>query len=810
MHVDRYLCIHSHFYQPPRENPWLETIELQDSAYPDHDWNERVTAECYAPNASARILDGQQRIVRIVNNYSHISFNFGPTLLSWMKGHASEVYESLLEADRESRARFSGHGSAIAQGYNHIILPLANSRDKWTQILWGVADFESRFGRKPESMWLPETAVDLESLDLMAKAGMKFAILAPHQAKASRCFEGGGQWLDCNGATIDPSRPYLCRLPSGRSISLFFYDGPVSQAVAFENLLNNGEKFANRLTGGFSDARVGPQLMHIATDGETYGHHHRYGEMALAYALDLITTQKLAKITNYGEFLELFPPSCEVTIHENSSWSCMHGVERWRSNCGCNSGRVGWRQEWRRPLREALDWLRDRAATLFEVEGALCFKSPWAARDAYISVLLNPEPENRERFIQNHFLPNLDDARTVAAWKLLEMQRHALLMYTSCGWFFDEISGLETVQVIQYAGRVVQLFEDVSNTAIEKEFEELLAKARSNITEYGDGAEIYRTGVKPAVVNLEKVGAHYAISSLFESYGDETDISSYSVKRLDYHARESGRFHMAMGKAQLVSKVTRESQILAFGAIHFGDHNVISAVRPFVNPSSYAELLSSLLDAFSRAETAQVVLLLNRAFGEKTYSLKSLFRDEQRRILNKILASTIEEAESVYLNLYQNHAALMRFIGGLNSPIPKELETATEYAINSLLRHAFGAEELEGPRIYSLLEERRDHGVRLDTTTLEYTLRRNLDRMSRRLAADPSDISAVEKLESALSVAKTLPFSVSLWSVQNRVYEVFQNSYKEFQRRAQEGDLWAEAWVQEFRFLAMLAEVRVD
>jgi alpha-amylase/alpha-mannosidase (GH57 family) len=807
--VDRYLCIHNHFYQPPRENPWLEAIELQDSAYPYHDWNERITAECYAPNASARILDEKQRIVRIVNNYAHISFNFGPTLLSWMKVHAEESYECLLEADRESCARFSGHGSAIAQGYNHMILPLANSRDKWTQIVWGIADFESRFGRKPESMWLPETAVDLESLDLMAKAGLRFAILAPHQAIGTRPLDSS-EWHDCNGSKIDPSRPYLCRLPSGRSISLFFYDGPVSQAVAFESLLDNGEKFANRLMGGFSDSRVGPQLMHIATDGETYGHHHRYGEMALAYALEVIRTRKLARITNYGEFLELCPPMYEVLIHENSSWSCMHGVERWRGNCGCNSGRPGWHQEWRRPLREALDWLRDRAAELFETEGSLFLKNPWAARDAYISVLLNPVPQNRERFAQDHFRPNLDDAGMVIAWKLLEMQRHAMLMYTSCGWFFDEISGLETVQVIQYAGRVVQLLEDISKTEVEQDFEKLLSKAKSNLTEYGDGAEIYCECVKPAVVTLEKVGAHYAISSLFEAYGDETDISSYSVKRLDYHGRESGRLHMAMGKAQLVSKVTNESATLAFGAIHFGDHNVISAVRPFSNPSAYEDLLTSLLDAFSRAETAQVVLLLDRSFGEKTFSLKSLFRDEQRRILNKILTSTVQEAESVYLNLYQNHAALMRFIGGLRSPIPKELETATEYAINSLLRHAFGAEELEAPRIHSLLAEVRDHGVRLDTTTLEYTLRGNLERMARRLAADPADIVVVEKLEAALSVAKTLPFAVNLWSVQNRVYEVFQGLYKSIQRKAQDGDALADVWVQEFRFLAMLAEVRVD
>src|SRR5271154_1909588 len=293
---DKYLCIHSHFYQPPRENPWLEEIELQESAYPYHDWNERITAECYATNLTARILDGSDRIVRIVNNYAQTSFNFGPSLLSWAQRHAPEVYAGILEADRLSEKRFSGHGSAIAQVYNHMILPLANRRDKETQIKWGLADFEFRFGRRPEAMWLPETAVDLESLELLAQEGIAYTILAPHQAKAIRLLDPGesGTWTDVTGARIDPTRSYLLKLPSGRSINLFFYDGPVSQSVALEKLLNNGEKFASRLLGVFSDARTRPQLMNIATDGETYGHHHRHGEMALAYALDHIESHSLA------------------------------------------------------------------------------------------------------------------------------------------------------------------------------------------------------------------------------------------------------------------------------------------------------------------------------------------------------------------------------------------------------------------------------------------------------------------------------------------------------------------------------------
>ena len=366
----RYVCVHGHFYQPPRENPSLEAIELQDSAYPYHDWNERVCAECYAPNAFSRILDDQQRIISLVNNYSQISFNFGPTLLSWIEAKAPRVYQAIQQADKASQERFAGHGSAMAQAYNHMILPLANRADKVTQVKWGIADFEYRFHRKPEGMWLPETAVDIETLAVLAENGIRFTILAPQQAKRVRR-KGSRVWQDVGGGRIDPSRAYLVRLPSKKTINVFFYDGPISHGVAFEGLLNNGQQFADRLLSGFCDTRTWPQLSHIATDGETYGHHHHYGEMALSYALHHIETNKLAEMTNYGRFLEQFPPDHFVEIVPDTSWSCAHGVERWKSNCGCNSGgHSDWNQEWRAPLRAALDWLRDRLAALYQTNAS--------------------------------------------------------------------------------------------------------------------------------------------------------------------------------------------------------------------------------------------------------------------------------------------------------------------------------------------------------------------------------------------------------------------------------------------------------
>lgn len=806
----RYICIHSHFYQPPRENPWLEAIELQDSAYPYHDWNERISAECYAPNAAARILDGEGRIVRIENNYSRISFNFGPTLLSWIESQAPDLLADIVEADRTSRERFSGHGSALAQAYNHMILPLSNSRDKETQILWGVRDFEHRFHRPPEGMWLPETAVDLESLRLMAKHGIKFTILAPHQARRIRKI-GARSWHDVHNAGIDPSMAYRLRLPDNSTIALFFYDGPVSRAVAFEGLLNNGEHFAQRLMSVYSDARTWPQLAHIATDGESYGHHHHHGEMALAYALHHIEAKGLARLTNYAEYLERHPPTHEVEIFEDTSWSCLHGVERWRSNCGCNSGgRPGWTQEWRAPLRSALNWLRDCVMPLYEEAGARLFPDVWAARNAYIDIILDRSPASRELFLSKHAIGRLTPEDQTIAWKLLELQRHAMLMYTSCGWFFDDLSGLETVQVIRYAGRVVQLAEDLCpGRQIEAQFLTHLAAANSNLAEHGNGAQIYDKFVKPALVDLQKVGAHYAVSSLFESYPESAPIYCYTAEREDYRSVEAGKLHLAIGRARFISGITQESGILSFGVLHFGDHNLNGAVRQYRGEEEYNELALQAKEAFFRADIPQVIRILDKGFGENIYSLKSLFRDEQRKILKRILNTTLEEAGAVYRQLYEHHAPLMRFLVSLGIPLPKALRTTAEYALNLHLKHAMAAEELDVDRIKSLLEEARAGQIELDSTTLEFTLRKSLERLALRFASSPADAGLLDKLTSVVDLLALLPFDVDLWTIQNVFYKCMRSVYPEVISRAERGNPEAKNWVARFRPMAEKLKLRI-
>jgi alpha-amylase/alpha-mannosidase (GH57 family) len=806
---ERYICIHGHFYQPPRENPWLEAVEAQDSAYPYHDWNQRITAECYEPNTVSRILDSDERIVKIVNNYAKISFNVGPTLLAWMEEHAGEVYDAILAADQESQTFFSGHGSALAQAYNHMILPLANRRDKYTQVLWGIRDFEHRFGRKPGGLWLPETAVDLESLEILAELGIRFSILAPSQARRVRRI-GGRSWRDVSGGRIDPTMPYVQRLPSGRSLTLFFYDGPISRAVAFEGLLSRGENFANRLVGAFSDERTWPQLAHIATDGETYGHHHRHGDMALAFALDHIERNELARLTNYSEYLATHPPTHSVEILENTSWSCVHGVERWKADCGCNTGRhPGWNQAWRAPLREALDWLRDRLAALYEEKGRELLRDPWEARDDYISVILGRSRDNIDRFFERHATRSLGNEEKITALKFLELERHAMLMYTSCGWFFDELSGIETVQVLEYAGRAMQLGQDLFDDALEEGFLDLLDKAKSNISERQGGRRIYERSVKTAMVDWEKVGAHYAVSSLFESYAEQSRIYCYAVEREDYHTFEAGKSKLVVGRARLISHVTQASTVLSFGALHFGDHNVNSGVRKFLGDDAYQSLLAEVGEPFTRGDFPEVIRLFDREFGESNYSLRSLFRDQQRKIVTLILESTLEEAEGVYRQLYQHHAPTMRFLTDMGTPPPRAFSTAAEFVLNGNLRAAFESEDLDAERIQSLLQEARGEGVVLDAPTLAFALQGSIDRLSERLSADPADLETLESLEMAIELARSLPFEIELWKVQNRYYRLLQQDLPGFQGRASQGDETAKLWLQRFTSLGENLSMRV-
>jgi alpha-amylase/alpha-mannosidase (GH57 family) len=792
--MDRFVCIHGHFYQPPRENPWLEAIEQQDSAEPYHDWNERITAECYAPNADSRILDGRDRITRIVNNYSHISFNFGPTLLAWLEEHAPETYEKVIAADRASQARFSGHGSAMAQPYNHMIMPLANDADRVTQVRWGIADFRRRFGREPEGMWLPETAVDLRTLDILAEHGIRFTVLAPAQAGAIRRL-GTHEWTDVSGARVDPTRPYIQHLPSGRQIAIFFYDGPASRAVAFEGLLKNGERFAHRLLGLFDDNGDDSQLAHIATDGETYGHHHRHGEMALAYALHYIAKQQHARVTNYGEYLSLVPPKYEVRIIENTSWSCAHGIERWRGNCGCaTGGQHGWSQAWREPLRAALDWLRDCLIRLYEQEAAALLKDPWVARDEYIDVILDRSRPSVEQFLQRHGRDDGARPDATRTLRLLEMQRHAMLMFTSCGWFFNDLAGIETVQLLQYAGRAIQLAEDLFGQPLEPEFLDRLAAAESNGPAAGDGRRIYEERVRPAKVNLLSVAAHYAVSSLFGGQKQKERVYCYTVELEHHEHRRTHEATLAVGRARVTSEITWNRETVTFAVLHFGNQHLSGGIRRFRSDEDYRKLADGLMRAFANADIPTVVTLLAR-FPEYTFSLKSLFADRQREILNWLIENNLRQAEAAYRRVYEENGALMRFLIDVGMPLPEAFRFAGEYVIEQELRRVLAADHLDLEQARSLLEQAEAIEADLHRRGLGFVVQRTFERLVRMCREGPEDLETLEQLAEFSTFVRSLPFDIDLWRVQNEFYAMVKENYPRQLERAADDDEIAARWI---------------
>jgi alpha-amylase/alpha-mannosidase (GH57 family) len=775
----RFVCIHGHFYQPPRENPWLEVVEIQDTAAPFHDWNERICAECYATNGAARIVNNKNQITRIVNNYARISFNFGPTLLSWLKDNATRTYRMIQDGERRSRKTFGGHSSAMAQVYNHIIMPLASRRDRITQIRWGIADYQHHYGLPPEGMWLSETAADNESLELLANNGIRFTVLAPHQCKRVRPIKDGAQWVDTPDATVDTTRPYLLRFPSGASIAVFFYNGPNSRAIAFEGLLNSGENLANRIKTGFKEASGTPQLTSVATDGESYGHHHKHGEMALAYALSLLERDKNVKLCNYAAFLEQCPPEYECEIVENTSWSCGHGVERWRSDCGCNGGKPGYNQAWRAPLRKALDELRDALVPLTEEAGAKLFNDVWAARDGYIQVILDRNPENIARFIRTYASHPLSEDERMLVMQLMEMQRHTQLMYTSCGWFFDDISGIETVQIIAYAARVLQLARRLFSekaAALEPAFLASMAEARSNDPEAGDGAKIYKACVIAKQLRLEQVAAHYAIVSVFSSFPEEADLYCYHVRRISYDIFTSGRGRLALGRAHLASTITGTNNTFSFAVLHFGDQNITAAVKRYdpEDASGFEAFADQAGEYVQRADFPEVIRLLDQYYGKVDYSLTSLFTDEQRRIVQLILNSTLWDIESSLTTVYQDHASLLHYLSQAGLPKPPALTLAAGFAINAGMRRLLESDPIDMAQLRSYLWMAKADQISLETATLSYIADQ---RMKRAMVELQMSWGSLEMLDRALALAHIfmeLPFEPNLWQAQNIWYEILR------------------------------------
>jgi alpha-amylase/alpha-mannosidase (GH57 family) len=771
----RLLCLHGHFYQPPRENPWIEEIEVQDSAEPFHDWNERITAESYGPNGAARLKGHGDRITEIVNNYVHLSFNFGPTLLAWLERHRPDVYARVLEADALSlRAR--GHGNALAQGYNHAILPLCSPRDRRTQIRWGLEDFRRRFGREAEGFWLPETAADPATLADLAAQGIRFTILSPYQAVRVR--PPGGDWLDATDARFDPTRPYRVRA-GDRDLAVFFYDAHIARDLAFGGALTGPDALVQRLESGYVANRGHQEILTVAFDGETLGHHKKGGDEVLAGALRLLGEQEDVELVNLAQVLDRVPVEWEAEIVPGgSAWSCAHGLERWKSDCGCNVGaQAGWTQKWRAPLRDALDALRDQLAVVYEREGSSYLRDPWGARDRYVEVVLDPERRGRERFLRHEAGRPLSPVELVKASQLLEAQRQSLLMYTSCGWFFAEISGLETVQVLKYAARAIQLVRDATGADFEADFAARLAHAPSNLPELADGRAVYERHVKPSVVSLEGVGAHLAIAS---SVREMPEVGRLYCYRYRLHPRQRVRSAPAtliFGRLEVESCLTGKRLDASYTVFHLGSADFRCGLTPYTGPEKDAEVERAVVSRLDRLSLPRVLRELDRLFPGRDYAIRDLFLDERRRVAEVLLSETLRRYESHYREIFEDNRRLMELLRDIDSPIPGPLRVAADVTLTGKLLEVTGASlrgELDLDVAEAELTETVEVARRLAARLHLAKVRHNVEALvNDRVTALTSGSSAARRaveLCRILELAHRLGLDMDLWDAQSRVW----------------------------------------
>jgi len=763
----RLLCLHGHFYQPPRENPWIEEIEVQDSAAPFHDWNARVAAECYGPNGASRLKrkDAADRIVDIVNNYQHLSFNFGATLLGWLERHRQDVYASVLEADALSLAR-RGHGNALAQAYSHPILPLCSPRDLRTQVRWGLADFRRRFHRAAEGFWLPETAADSATLSVLAEEGIRFTVLSPYQAVRVR--PPGGGWIDVSGARFDPTRPYRVRA-LGREIVVFFYDGNIARELAFGGGLASPEALLARIEGGFDGARGHPEILTVAFDGETLGHHKKGADEVLAETLRRMGHKEDLEVVNLSQALERLPVEWEAEIAEGSSWSCAHGIERWRSDCGCQvGGRPGWRQAWRAPLRQALDALRDELQALFEREAEPLLRDPWGARDRFVEVVQDPERREASAFLGAEAARVLEPFEEVKALRLLEMQRQVLLMYASCAWFFADISGLESVQVLKYAARAIQLAREVAGVDLEPAFRDGLARAPSNVPELSDGRKVYERLVEPSVVSLEGVGAHIALASLVEDMPAQGRAFCYRYQIDDRRSAREGPTHLALGRVRVESLLTGDSLDSLFCALHFGASDFRCGLLPFPGLEEHHRLETLLFS--ERLSLPELLREVDARFTGRDYALRDLFLDERRRVADAILAGTLRRYEADYLRIFEDNRRLMTFLTEIDSPIPEALRVAADVSLTRRVR------ELTGEALSGEVNFERARGELAATVRLARALgaHREAERaVGNRMAAmvaGRGTAARADQLIAILGLARELGLRLDLWAAQNELW----------------------------------------
>jgi len=787
------LVIHGHFYQPPRENPWTDDIEHQPGAHPFPNWNERIHNECYRPNAFARIVDNYGRVEHIVNNYSLINFNFGATLLAWLERFHAPTYARIIEADRTSVRRRGGHGNAIAQGYHHAILPLSNERDRRTEIRWGLAEFRHRFGREPESLWLPETACNDATLGALIDEKLKYVILSPFQAERVRPV-GSEVWLSVIDGQLDTGLPYRYthRDGSGRSLAVFFYDGQLAKAIAFDGalasshlLLDRFERSARSISssGGGASGRI----IHVATDGESYGHHFKFGDRCLAYGLEVEAEARGFWVTNYGEFLAANEPEMEVEIKagaesEGTAWSCAHGVGRWARDCSCHaSAPEGWNQKWREPLRDALNYVRDEAALAFAEQGGELFRDPWRTRNAYIELLIDPKRDHAT-FLTRQAGLGLNEPEQRRALTLLELQRSSLLMFTSCGWFFNDISGIETVQVMKYAARAMDFMGELGVPGPRAEFLERLEEAHSNIKKHGTGADIFRALVEPARVSPPRIAASLAISSLVDKSEQDGEIADHTFKLSDFRQEQHGRLALATGRLELETISTGKQLDFVIAAIHFGDVDFYCALKDFAGEADFIEATETLWSQFRTGSVPSLLRLMEEEFGQYDFGLEHLLPEGRQRIYEIVFGRMVGRFSEQYEYLYEENRRNIEMLQQAGFHLPEELRAAAEFTITRRLeRELDNFEQNNDPvalrEALRIAGEVARLGYRLDHTSMRRKFE-NLIVGTVRAAINEPESDHHETALSLINLANKLSLQANLERAQEIVYEALQADRK--------------------------------
>ncbi|MDP8216173.1 MAG: DUF3536 domain-containing protein [Candidatus Kaelpia imicola] len=730
--MSKFFVLHGHFYQPPREDPWWMNLSRQDSAYPIHDWNEKIYWECYLPNATARIFDRDGKIIQIINNYSYINFDFGPTLLLWLREKHPQFIDFIKEADLKSREINGGHGNAVAQPYNHMIMPLASERDKDTQLCWGLKFFEHIFNRKSEGIWLPETACNYATLKCLKRYNIKYVILAPNQAAKVRKISKR-QWQDVSDGSVNVGVPYRLFLGQDKTefIDCFFYQGDISHAISFQHIMHSAQSCAGRISSSYG----ADNLVSIATDGETFGHHHPFSEMCLAYLMKYELSSEGIETLNYGNFLEKNPPEYEALIKEGedglgTSWSCSHGVRRWYDDCGCRTvDRPGWNQSWRKPLRAALDWLRDEIDKIFIAQGEEVLNNPWEARNDFIQVVIEPSDNVINRFIDKH----CKDRESVSkAFKLLEMEHMRMLYYTSCGWFFDEISGIESVQNLRYAARAMQLAREESGVDLEQRFLEKLQLAKSNLDKFGNGKVIYERLVRPQIQSWDNYLSSYLIKNSF--FNDKGDFYKFKIERDNEQKITQGDDKLEFGSITIKDRISLDEVKKIYVLLKERENERECFLRDF-EEEVYKEIEERFQDGVWISDKRRLKEMLNHFFPGGCYKSKDTYPEEQERILEHIFRAKREKIFNVLGDIWDNNVELMEEYRDVGLLLPYEMHLLGASIVHNQIKESLTL--FKSSRDFKAIEDLKRLFSKIDKMRFEM----DMDEVSRMAAEIASEIS---------------------------------------------------------------------